>query len=175
MDQDLTDNETSEMGFDVCVPLENISNERKKSNKCSQCNYASFQAGNLRRHLKTHSGEKSNKCNQCDYASSQASALKTHLKRHSGEKSNKCDQCDYACADPSSLRTHLRMHSGEKSNRCDQCDYASYQAGNLRTHLKTHSGSIILAQLSLTGECRHILWRWIGIIAGVDSDFQWSL
>ena len=26
----------------------------------------------LRRHLKTHSGEKSYKCNQCDYASSQA-------------------------------------------------------------------------------------------------------
>ena len=32
-----------------------------KSNKCKQCDYASSQAGNLRRHLKKHSGEKSNK------------------------------------------------------------------------------------------------------------------
>ena len=40
-----------------------------KSNKCNQCDYASSQAGGLRRHLKRHSGEKSNKCNQCDYAS----------------------------------------------------------------------------------------------------------
>ena len=32
-----------------------------KSNKCNQCNYASFRAGDLRQHLKTHSGEKSNK------------------------------------------------------------------------------------------------------------------
>ena len=31
-------------------------------------------------HLKTHSGEKSNKCNRCDYASSQAGDLKRHLK-----------------------------------------------------------------------------------------------
>ena len=41
-----------------------------ESNKCNQCDYASSQAGNLRIHLKTHSGEKSNICNQCDYASS---------------------------------------------------------------------------------------------------------
>ena len=40
----------------------------------------------------THSGEESNKGNQCDYASYRAIAgdLKRHLKRHSGEKSNKC-------------------------------------------------------------------------------------
>ena len=43
----------------------------EKSNKCNQCNFASSKAGNLRRHLKIHSGEKSNKCNQYDYASSQ--------------------------------------------------------------------------------------------------------
>ena len=34
------------------------------------------------------SGEKSNKCNQCDYASSWAGNLRTHLKMHSGEKSS---------------------------------------------------------------------------------------
>ena len=62
-----------------------------RSKQCNQCDYASFHAGNLRKHLKTHSGERSNKCNQCDYASSYSSALKTHLKTHSGEKSNKCN------------------------------------------------------------------------------------
>ena len=57
-----------------------------KSNKCNQCGYASSQAGNLRRHLKIHSGEKSNKCDQCDYASSDAGNLRRHLKTHRGEK-----------------------------------------------------------------------------------------
>ena len=43
-----------------------------KSNKCNQCDYASSHTGDLRRHLKTHSGEKSNECNQCDFASTLA-------------------------------------------------------------------------------------------------------
>ena len=33
-----------------------------KSNKCNQCNFVPYQAGSLRKHLKTHSGEKFNRC-----------------------------------------------------------------------------------------------------------------
>ena len=47
-------------------------NNGEKSNKCNQCNYASSDAGKLRKHLKTHTGEKSNKCSQCEYTSSHA-------------------------------------------------------------------------------------------------------
>ena len=56
MDQDLI---ADESGVNVDVPLRNTNNERDKSNKCNQCDYASSSPGNLRRHLKTHSGEKS--------------------------------------------------------------------------------------------------------------------
>ena len=38
-----------------------------KSNKCNQCDYASVQKDDLRKHLKMQSGEKPNKCNQCDF------------------------------------------------------------------------------------------------------------
>ena len=97
---------------------------REKSNKCSQCNFESARAGDLKKHLRRHSGEKSNKCNQCNYASSYPKNLRTHLKRHlkihSGEKSYKCNQCDYASSQASALKTHLKMHSGEKSNKCNQ-------------------------------------------------------
>ena len=78
-------------GANVKIPKE-TTGHNIKSNKCNQCDYASSQAGNLRTHLKTHSGEKSNKCNRCGYTSSQAGNLRAHLKTHSGEKANKCNQ-----------------------------------------------------------------------------------
>ena len=41
----------------------------------------SSQANDFRKSLTMHSGEKSSKCNQCDYASSQGSDLRKHLRR----------------------------------------------------------------------------------------------
>ena len=96
----------------------------KKSNKCSQCDYASFLSRRFEQTLKRHSGEKSNKCNQCDFAYSDPSSLWRHLKTQNGEKSNKCNQCDYASFQAGNLRTHLKTHSGEKLNKCNQCDFA---------------------------------------------------
>ena len=63
-------------------------NNAIRSNKCYHCYNAYSRASNLKRHLKTHSGEKQNKCNQCDFAFSEADDLRRHLKIHSGEKSN---------------------------------------------------------------------------------------
>ena len=103
------------------------SNNLEKTNKCHKCDYSFSHAGDLRRHLKMHSGKKSNKCNQCDYASSWAGHLKRHLRTHRREKSNKCNQCDFASSYASALKRHLRTHSGEKSNKCNQCDYAFSQ------------------------------------------------
>ena len=62
--------------------LKKIINNDTKSNKCNQCDFPSSQAGDLRKHLKTHSGETPNKCNHCDYASSRAGDLRRHLTMH---------------------------------------------------------------------------------------------
>ena len=91
----------------------------EKVMKCKFCEYASYSAQTLRRHLRTHA-DRSNKCNQCDYASYDVSNLKTHLKTHNinVEKSNKCNQCGFASASasPSTLKRHLMTHGGEKLN-----------------------------------------------------------
>ena len=59
---------------------------REKSNKCNQCAYASYHAADLRKHLKTHSGEKSlihsrkisKNCEKRDNVPIQAGSLKTN-------------------------------------------------------------------------------------------------
>ena len=79
MDPNLGQHKSSNSNADVKNWIRETRN-REMPNKCSQCDFASSQASNLRIHLKTHSGEKSNKCNHCDFASSQASTLRTHLK-----------------------------------------------------------------------------------------------
>ena len=71
---------------DANVILKKTTENVTKSNKCTQCDFASSEVGSLRTHVKTHTGERSNKCNQCDYASSKASNSRTHLKMHSEEK-----------------------------------------------------------------------------------------
>ena len=78
------------------------------------CNFASIHAGDLRKHLKTPSGEKSFKCNQCDFLIIQAGDFRKHLKTPLGEKAYKCNQCDFASVQAGNLRTHLKTHSGEK-------------------------------------------------------------
>ena len=58
--------------FDLGLKDAHVKIVKKKTNnvvmskKCNKCDYISSHGGNLRVHLRTHSGEKSNKCNQCD-------------------------------------------------------------------------------------------------------------
>ena len=121
----------------IKAPMKETVNHMRP-NKCNQCNFASAQANNLRRHLKMHSGEKSHQCKQCNFASAEKANLRRHLKMHSGDKSHQCKQCNFASAEKANLRRHLKMHTGEKSNKCNQCNFRSYLAGNLKDHLKRH-------------------------------------
>ncbi len=115
----------------------------EKSKKCNQCDFASVQKGDLRKHLKTHSGEKPYKCNQCDYASSQAINLRQQIGQNTthsgyGPKSWKLwlwfDGCE--CENPEKNTDNVI----KSKSKCNQCGSASFHAGHLRQHLKTHNG-----------------------------------
>ena len=85
-----------------------IMQNQEKSNKCSQCRYASAHESALRGHLKIHKVEKSNVCSLCNFASFYASNFKKHMRAHTAEKSNKCNQCDFVCSQTNT--TSANMH-----------------------------------------------------------------
>ena len=62
----VTGQDLIESGVNLDVPEKNTNSEGVK---LKQFDYIPPQARDLRIHLTTHSEEKSNKCNQCDYAS----------------------------------------------------------------------------------------------------------
>ena len=49
--------------------------------ECNQSNYISNQLRILSAHMVTHSGVKSFKCSQCEFTSYQSGNLRTHVKR----------------------------------------------------------------------------------------------
>ena len=59
MEETVGNQDVSRKDANVEIQMENTNNV-KMMYKCNQCQYTSSQAGHLRRHLKTHSGEKPN-------------------------------------------------------------------------------------------------------------------
>ena len=77
MDQYLNNDSLRENDTSIKVSIK----ETKKGNTIHESSLANVKATMREKNNR----EKSNKCNQCDYASSQARKLRTHLKTHSGE------------------------------------------------------------------------------------------
>ena len=67
-----------------------MSHSKPHWRECSLCGKSFTQNGGLQEHKKVHTWEKSNKCNQCDFASSQAGNLRRHSVEKA-YKCNQCE------------------------------------------------------------------------------------
>ena len=64
MDQDLKNSDLSANNVSLKANVAVTKSDKEKMlNKCNQCEFASFYASALKKHMKKHSGEMSNKCN----------------------------------------------------------------------------------------------------------------
>ncbi|XP_071059975.1 zinc finger protein ZFP2-like [Pseudochaenichthys georgianus] len=111
----------------------------EKAHSCSVCKKAFSHSGHLNIHMRVHTGEKAHSCSVCKKAFSQSGHLKAHMRVHTGEKPHSCTVCKKAFSLNENLKKHMRVHTGEKAHSCSVCKKAFSQSGHLKAHMRNHT------------------------------------
>ncbi|XP_049424593.1 zinc finger protein 501-like isoform X16 [Epinephelus fuscoguttatus] len=122
------------------VPVSDLNGGKKKPYSCSECGKRFPQRGNLKLHIRTHTGEKPFSCSECGKGFSQIGHLKRHMSTHTGEKPYSCSECGKRFGRTGHLKKHMSTHTGEKPYSCSECGKRFGQSGSLKVHMQTHTG-----------------------------------
>ena len=81
---------------------------------CKLCPKIVKNMGELRRHMRVHTGEKLHPCDLCSRSFATKHDLQNHKMIHSGEKPFLCSYCSFRCNREYNLRVHERKHAWEQ-------------------------------------------------------------
>uniref|UniRef100_A0A3Q0T9P4 C2H2-type domain-containing protein n=1 Tax=Amphilophus citrinellus TaxID=61819 RepID=A0A3Q0T9P4_AMPCI len=84
--------------------------QKRKTYACDWCCKSFAQSADLRRHLRTHTGERPHRCTFCSKSFSQRGNLRRHLRIHTGERPYSCPFCCRTFSDGDTMKNGLQIH-----------------------------------------------------------------
>ena len=128
---------------------------KKILHQCPHCPYSFKETNDLKRHIRTHTGEKPYSCKKCGQCFARTTHRIRHMRRiHSAtdeeiealkvsrtKKIHQCPHCPYSTkGSKNNLKRHIRTHTGEKPYSCRECGRCFTQSSSCKTHMrKIHS------------------------------------
>lgn len=117
--------------------------EKLKPYKCQHCDYTAARKGEMKLHMRSHTGDKPYSCNICSYRSADHNAMRRHKKMHSKEGVYKCKHCPYTSIQSTSFAYHMMSRHPKLSSielhRCPYCSFKSINKDKYVTHLTNHA------------------------------------